>query len=319
MHIFRTLPNTGSVTSKLPVKDYQDILVKKPNVFILGAPKCGTTSLANWLTDHPQVYFSPIKEPSFFNYDYGFRRQWSLERYEQLFEGAKESHRAVCEASVKYLYSRTAVPAILAYADSPKFVVMLRDPVRMAPSLHEQTLFNGDEDEEDFYLAWRLQHERLYGASVPKHCRDPQLLQYGTWCKLGEQLERLYQHVPREQTHVIHLEDMQADPSGEYRRLLDFLGLDDDGRETFPVANQAKTRRLPWLIQGVQRGNELLRAMGVPPVRVGFTAFLKQKLRKTRPRPPLSPETIQMLEEHFAEDQLRLERLGHLPCRMVGE
>lgn len=287
--------------------------MKKPNVFILGAPKCGTTSLANWLAEHPQVFFSPVKEPHFFNYDHGIRRPWSLNQYERLFDSAEKSHRVVCEASTRYLCSHTAIPAILAYTDSPRFVVMLRNPVRMAPSLHEQTLFNGDEDEEDFARAWRLQHERLYGASVPRHCRDPQLLQYGTLCKLGEQLERLYRLVSREQVHVIHLEDMRADPEGEYRRLLAFLGLDDDGRETFPVANQAKARRLPWLMHGVQRTNELLRAMGVPPVRVGLTAFLYHKLRKTRPRAPLSAETVQMLEEYFAEDLLRLERLGHVP------
>lgn len=293
--------------------------MKKPNVFILGAPKCGTTSLANWLAEHPQVYFSPIKEPCFFNYDYGFRRPWSLERYERLFGGAGESHQAVCEGTVRYLYSRTAVPAILAYTDSPKFVVMLRNPVRMAPSLHEQAIFNGDEDEKDFARAWRLQHERLYGSSVPRHCRDPQLLQYGTLCNLGKQLERLYRLVPQEQVHVIHLEDMQTDPGREYRRLLNFMGLDDDGRESFPVANQAKARRLPWLVNGLRRTNELIRALGVPPVRIGLTALVYSKLRTTRPRAQLSADTIQMLEEYFAEDMRTLERLGHAPRQVSGK
>jgi len=145
------------------------------------------------------------------------------------------------------------------------------------------------------------------------------LLQYGTICKLGEQLERLYRLVPREQVHVIHLEDMQADPGAEYRRLLDLLGLDDDDRETFPVANQAKARRLPWLINGAQRTNKFLRATGMPPVRIGLTASLYSKLCKTRPREPLSTETIQMLEEYFAEDLRRRERLGHTPRGDQGQ
>lgn len=42
----------------------------KPNFFIVGAPKCGTTSLAHWLAGHPQVFMSPVKEPHFFNTDY---------------------------------------------------------------------------------------------------------------------------------------------------------------------------------------------------------------------------------------------------------
>lgn len=287
--------------------------MKKPNVFIIGAPKCGTTSLANWLAEHPQVYFSPIKEPCFFNYDYGFRRRWSLEGYERLFAAAHESHRAVCEASVRYLYSRTAVPAILAYADAPRFVVMLRDPVRMAPSLHEQTLFNGDEDEVDFDRAWQLQSQRLYGAKLPRRCRDPQLLQYGEVCMLGKQLERLYQQVPREHVHVIHLEDMHANPAGEYGRLLAFLGLDDDDRQIFPVENRAKARRFPWLMHAVRRGNDGLRALGVPPVRIGITAWLNENLRTPRPRSSLSTDIIENLTTYFAEDLRRLERLGHTP------
>lgn len=285
--------------------------MKKPNVFILGAPKCGTTSLANWLSEHPQVYFSPIKEPCFFNFDYGFRRPWRLEQYERLFAGASDRHRVVCEASTRYLYSRTAVRSILAYVHSPKFLVMLRDPAAMAPSLHEQALYSGDEDEPDFVRAWQLQHERLYAASLPKRCRDPQLLQYGTLCKLGEQLERLYRQVPREQVHVIHLKDMQMDPRAEYSRLLHFLDLEDDGRESFPVANRAKVRRMPWLIRGIEQANQFARAMGTPPLRFGLTNFLQEKLRKARPRPPVPAAVNQMLEAYFSEDVRRLEKLGH--------
>ncbi|MGM0516900.1 MAG: sulfotransferase family protein, partial [Pseudomonadota bacterium] len=280
----------------------------KPNVFIIGAPKCGTTSLANWLAEHPQVYFSPIKEPQLFSFDFSLRRPpMTLPRYEQLFVKASESHLAVCEGSTAYLYSRTAVPAILAYADNPKFVVMIRDPARMAPSLHEQSIYDGDEDETDFSKAWRLQEERLYGASLPKHCRDPQLLQYGARCKLGEQLARLYRQVPKERVHVIRLEDLQADPRREYRILLEFLGLDDDGRGHFPVKNTAKARRAPLLMHSVRRINRFLHGVGIPHIRLGLTSYLNENLRKERERVPIDPEMTRELEEYFAEDKVLLD------------
>ena len=187
---------------------------------------------------------------------------------------------------------------------------MLRNPLRMAPSLHEQTIFDGDEDEKDFARAWRLQGERLYGAGLPKHCRDPQLLQYGALCKLGKQLERLYRLVPREQVHVIHLEDMQADPGREYRGLLDFLGLDDDGRREFPVKNFAKTRRLPWLINAERRTNRFLHGVGLPHIRLGFTSQLNKHLQKERNRPPLTPDMVDELEAYFAEDKALLEKIS---------
>lgn len=289
--------------------------MKKPNVFILGAPKCGTTSLSNWLVEHPQVFFSPIKEPHFFNYDYGFRRALTLSQYESLFAGADDSHHAVCEASVRYLYSRTAVPAILAYVKNPKFVVMVRNPVEMAASLHEQTLFNGDEDIPDFERAWRIQGERLYGSLLPKHCKDPQLLQYGILCKLGKQVERLYKMVPREQVHLIHLEKLRSSPRTEWVRLQSFLEIEDDFRNTFPVANTAKVRRFPWVMRCMHKANSLIRALGVPYIRIGLTNYVNSQLARERPRYPMSKDLRLELEEYFAEDQKLLHRLGHCVAR----
>ena len=282
----------------------------KPNVFIIGAPKCGTTSLANWLAEHPQVHFSTIKEPHFFNYDFGFRRPMSLAQYERLFAGATRKHRIVCEASTRYLYSRTAVPAVLAYVDAPRFIVMLRNPVNMAPSLHGQAIFSGDEDELDFERAWALQERRLYGDCIPKRCRDPQLLQYGTLCKLGKQVERLYQRVPRERVHAIQLENVQAAPREEWLRLMRFLNIEDDGRDIFPSANSAKVRSMRLLKQGIDRINNIVRTAGVPYVRTGFSSYVTSRLQRPSTRPPLSGDMRHHLEEYFSDDLGLLKRLG---------
>lgn len=57
----------------------------RPNFFIIGAPKCGTSTLAWWLSQHPQVWFSPIKEPHFFNDDSAFRQIRTQAAYDRLF------------------------------------------------------------------------------------------------------------------------------------------------------------------------------------------------------------------------------------------
>lgn len=59
--------------------------MSSPNFFILGVPKCGTSSLAWWLSQHPQVWFSRIKEPHFFNDDSGFRQVRAKAAYDRLF------------------------------------------------------------------------------------------------------------------------------------------------------------------------------------------------------------------------------------------
>jgi hypothetical protein len=62
--------------------------LRKPNFFILGAPKCGTTSLAEWLGTHPNIFLSAVKEPHFFNTD-DRRGVMTLATYEDLFRLAR--------------------------------------------------------------------------------------------------------------------------------------------------------------------------------------------------------------------------------------
>jgi len=143
----------------------------KPNFFILGAPKCGTTSVAVLLSEHPHIYM-PQKEPHFFNTDHR-RFLNSLEGYERLFARADARHRAVGEASVWYLSSASAVKNILDYAPEAKFIVMLRNPVEMAPSLHEEQVFTGRENVTDFAKAWALQDVRRRGHQLPVMVVEP--------------------------------------------------------------------------------------------------------------------------------------------------
>lgn len=283
--------------------------MKRPNFFILGAPKCGTTSLATWLAAHPQVFFSQVKEPHFFNFDYAARSFRSLSQYERLFSAAKECHIAVGEASVGYLYSRTAVPAIIEYAKRPRFIVMVRNPVNMAYSLHEQTFFNGDEDESDFLLAWQLQAVRVYGDRIPKACLDPQLLLYGRLCQVGVQIKRLFEIVPHKHVLIVNLESIKRDARQEYQRVLEFLGLEDDYRQDFPVSNTAKERRYPTVWQAIRWTNRVLQSAGIPHIRLGLTQFLSDRDRKERPRPPMSDTVQSRLREYFLDDITLLERL----------
>jgi hypothetical protein len=85
-----------------------------PNLFIVGAPKCGTTSLYEWLKGHPDIHMSPFKEPCYFARDlaweesgYYLRHGVDRARYLELFEDAGAATR-VGEASTRYLYSRDA-------------------------------------------------------------------------------------------------------------------------------------------------------------------------------------------------------------------
>lgn len=215
---------------------------QRPDFFIVGAPKCGTTSIAAWLYGHPQVFMSRAKEPSFFDTDSPRVGVRTLAHYRRCFRGVGAEHLAVGEASPNYLFSQVAVQAILEFNPQAKFIVALRDPVQMAPSLHAQLFYNHHEDVADFALAWQLQELRVLGHHIPPRTRLPHFLQYRSACSLGSQLAALYAAAGRHKVCVVLLDDLQRQPRVEYQRVLAFLGVPDDHREAFPIMNSSAAR-----------------------------------------------------------------------------
>lgn len=214
----------------------------RPGFFLIGAPKCGTTSLSEYLRAHPQICFADPKEPHFFNTDLPYlRRTFSEREYlSRAFAHQRPEHRIAGEGSVFYLVSRDAVPNILRFDPDARFLVMVRNPIEMAQSLHHQNVYGQLEDEADFETAWRLQEKRRSGDAVPRRCLTPLLLQYHEMARLGSQLARVLEWVEPERLRVIVLDDLIRDPRATYCRVLDFLGVDDDGRRAFPASNERR-------------------------------------------------------------------------------
>ena len=116
-------------------------MTNKPDFFIVGAPKCGTTALYTYLKQHPEIFMSPQKEPQFFANDVlGDRRHtctWA--EYLSCFAAARGAKR-IGEASVAYLGSPCAPKQIKMFNPAAKIIIMLRNPVDMMHSLHNQRL-----------------------------------------------------------------------------------------------------------------------------------------------------------------------------------
>jgi len=220
----------------------------KPNFFIVGAPKCGTTAMSSYLRGHPAVFMSTPKEPSYFAADLpGLQYVDSLAAYEELFSKVGAAQSIVGEASPSYLMSEVAIEKIAAYQPQAKILVMLRKPVDMLPSYHSQLFYSSFEDEADFQRAWDLQLQRLDGNRLPASCRDPGLLQYGKVALYAEQLQRLYRFFPDSRVQIVLYDDLCSDLLAVYRGVLRFLELEDDGRTEFPVVNSRKEARFGLL------------------------------------------------------------------------
>lgn len=217
--------------------------------FIAGYPKCGTTSLYAYLKDHPDVFLPELKEPHFFTGDYpGACEVASEPDYLTLYRDAAPSQFRG-DASASVIHSNVALDCILARHRHAKFIVLVRDPVAAVRSFHGELLHNLNEDVADFERAWRLQAVRAEGRDIPATCREPRFLQYHEIFGYRDQLPAFFEKVPEEQRLVLVFEEFFADPRAGYRQVLDFLGLEDDGRIEFGAVNSARRHRLRRLAE----------------------------------------------------------------------
>ncbi|MDN5881410.1 MAG: sulfotransferase [Nitrosospira sp.] len=241
--------------------------LRTPNLFIIGAPKCGTTALSHYLAGHPDVYMSEQsgnKEPGYYSPDNPTWTQVeSSYEYYSLFDDAPQDVPYIGEASPSYLNSHVAAKRILTESTNAKLIVMVRNPIDMTRACHNQLVRAGCEPQVDFERAWRLQGERLKGRSLPK-LPNPLALQYGVVSKLGVQLDRLLQVVPKERVHIVVYDDFAAAPLATYAALLRFLNVEDDKRVLFPRVNPSVRYRIPVVQKGMIYAGVLRERMMIP-------------------------------------------------------
>ncbi|PHQ34283.1 sulfotransferase domain-containing protein [Rhodopirellula bahusiensis] len=292
----------------------------RPNTVIVGGPKCGTSSLASYLGQHPHAFISNPKEPLYWATDYPNVTSKmpqpidTLCKYEGLF--AEAHHCSVrAEASAIYLSSDSAVRNLLQYAPEIKFIALVRNPVDLVYAYHQQMLFAHFEDEADFETAWGLQPTRVQGERVPVNCPSPELLHYRRIGSLGQQIERFFDAVPASQRIVFRFDQLVKEPRVVWRKLLDFLDLEDDGRIEFPVVNQAKSHRFRMISTMIMSPPALLQPLAGRLrtwSRTNDNAVLrlaKTALKRQAARHPLRPEFRQLLTEDFRKDTELLAKL----------
>lgn len=288
----------------------------QPNFIIMGAPKCGTTALSEYLRQHPNVFVTDPKEVHYFATDlprHGVAD--TLEEYLQLFDGVREQHEAIGEASVWHLYSREAAKNIYRFDPGMKLIAMFRNPADLVHSMHSQNLYSLADDESDFRKAWDLCEARKRGQHIPRFCTEVPLLFYDEIAKLGDQLERLWEIFPKEQVKVIFYEDFATKTAETYRGVLRFLGVPEDHEVSFVPVNKNKTHRYRWSGLLTQRPPAWLRwavrgfkkVTGIPELRV--MDVLKEWDRVEVDRPPLDPHMRRVVLENYRSDILKLSEL----------
>ncbi len=286
----------------------------KPNLFIVGAPKCGTSAWVKYLKRRDDVFISKPKEPHYFNTDMpGFRWFYDNETYLRIFENAGDS-KWIGESSIMYLYSTEAAQNIARFAPDAKIIAFVRSHGSFIRSYHQQLLYNRDESDTDLRRVWNLAGERP-ADQMPEHCRDPKLVDYKSVAAFSEQIERYLAHFPRESIKIVRFEDWTANPRATYLEILEFLGLEDDGMDDFPKINAAHRHRSTSLANLTQRPPGFIsQVLGVVRKIPGLENWrpgrsLRRMNRSEGYETPADAPLIAEIDAHYAADAAKLERL----------
>lgn len=274
----------------------------KPNLFIIGAPKCGTTSLAGYLGQHPDVFLSRYKEPRFFNKDFGDCRDIDLQAYESLYE-SERAYKYYLDATPCYLMSEVALNGIKNYAEDPRFIVMFRDPVSMFFSLHDNELRGGNENIKDSSAAWKLSDARRDGKQMPPLCKEKKKIDYKSRGMTGDQLARAIRQFDRGRFYVIELNALKHHPDHVWRDLLNFLDLEECADIDFTPKNVGKRVSSIAAVQIIRRASIVRKALHLPRLKLGTriqSLFLTGKSDQHNPNADLCKEITAFYKADYA-------------------
>lgn len=286
---------------------------RRPDFFLVGAAKSGTSSLYNYLVQHPLVFMSEPKEPHFFG-------EWrppvqevkGMEEYLRLFEGVPEGVRAG-EASTSYLYSPEAAREIKRFRPDAKIIVILRDPVSRAYSQYWNQVREGVES---------LGFEEALAAEAGRR-------EQGWWYgfhyvdagRYANQVANYLDLFGRDSVRVYLFEDLTSDVDAICGDIFSFLGLEPLQTVSAEKAHNpsgsprslvaAKIVHGAILLTRVLQRQWKVRMPGKSPLPVGRLKKVKDRMieRNSGTVPEMDALTRVKLREAFKGDVLRLQDL----------
>ncbi len=303
----------------------------RPNFFILGVAKSGTTSLYDTLGQHPDVFFSTPKEPIFFEAEY----EKGLDYYARTYFADFQGESAVGEARHRNLYLPYVAPRIQECFPDARLIVILRNPVDRAYSdwlmrrasgadtlpfeeaveedlrrIESGQRFDGDAGE----AAWKAHilpvHEGKRAALTTPGVAMPEL-RYRTYVDSGyyaEQIDRYLGLFPSSRLEIVFLDDFSRDPQAVCRHLWTFLGVEPNHELERVDASNVRGKLLTTRARRLAR-----KTLGEP-----LLARMPRSLRRTlgalidksaAANPKMNAATRELLVAHYAPHNRRLEEI----------
>lgn len=286
-----------------------------PNFLVIGTAKGGTTALCHYLEEHPQIYFSPQKEPRFFGLEgekidfqgpgdlTRFRYVTDIETYQALFKNVT-NEIAIGEGSTWYLYLPKSAERIRHYIPHVKLIIMLRDPVERAYSNFSGLRREGVEPLDDFTQVMAVEEERIRNNWSPTWHYKQKGFYYS-------QVKRYFDLFDRSQIKIYLYDDFKVNSQSVVQDIYRFLGVDDTWiPNTSQKHNVSGIPRNKVLHQFLKQSNPLRGFLhSIFPLKMRQdlkTSLINMNLQK---HPKLSPEVRREFISEYREDILKLQDL----------
>lgn len=212
-----------------------------PDFCIIGAQKSGTTSLYDYLCQHPGVAPAVTKELHFFDFRAHLGLDWYREQFPSLTRATREP-RKTGEATPYYMLHPLVPGRVAKMLPDLKLIAVLRDPVERAASHHHYHVASTIEF-VDFEAALELEPLRLRGEAEKMRenpaYQSANLLFYGNLAggRYAEQLERWWAVLPRANMLVIELGELSRRPASIMAMVYEFLELESFAVDTSTRSN----------------------------------------------------------------------------------
>jgi hypothetical protein len=289
--------------------------MKKPNLFIVGHPRSGTSSLHHYLKQHPDIFLTAIKEPNYFDWD--FREQSdNFHKKKLYFPFRSESQylrlykkwgneKIAGEASAMNLCSKVSAQEIHLFNPKSKIIMMLREPVDFLHSYHSAARFALGEHHEDFRTALSAEKERKEGRDLSKRVITPAWLFYSEFIKYAEQISRYFAYFGCDQIKIIIFDDFKENTRDIYREVLEFLSVDPNFYPEFEIINPNKELKWPLLKKHTLDSpyfRKTLRLLVSDDLYAAMKNFYKNKIVKYKVRQAIDEKFKKVLMAKFKSE-----------------
>lgn len=296
-------------------------MFKFPNLFLVGSGKCGTTTLYNYLNQHPGVFMSNPKEPAYFCKDFhkesdefhnkqNFFFYRTEQEYMKLFSAVK-NQKVIGEASTLYFPSKVAAKNIYEFNPEAKIIITIRNPIDLLYSVHGEYMLIFRENINDFAEALAVEKQRRNGENIPKTIPAPSLLFYSEKVKFSNCISRYIEMFGRDRVKVIIYEEFRENNFEVVHDVFNFIDVDPKINIEFKTYRASRKIR-PRFLRTLLASPSLSQA---PKKLIKGSLYFKLRsslykiITKDELRPKLQP---QLRKELMRKNKEEVEKVGSL-------